>query len=116
MKLLQNNLKVNHLIGLMSKLCLNCSNVLDINGDFCKSCEDELNEVVDGNETELLTDMVNVKSDPFFQSKSISNDMIEGDDELIAYKIRRDTSGGSKYWLGIFVIITTMIIIAIVNG
>lgn len=94
----------------MSNLCLNCSKVVDISGDFCMSCEDELNEVVDGNETEMLTDMVNVKSDPFFQSKTITGDMIEGDDDLIAYRVRRDRSGGQGFGL---VIITIIILMAI---
>lgn len=100
----------------MSKLCLNCSNVVDISGDFCKTCEDELNEVVDGNETDFVTDMVNIKSDPFFQSKTITGDMIEGEDDLIAYKVRSDRSGGQNYWLVIFGMIAVMAIFAVILG
>ena len=100
----------------MSKTCLNCSQSIPDNGDFCESCESELNEVIDANDVYMSTDLVNVKSDPFFQSKTITGDFIEGDDELIAQQIRSDTVGGTGYVMGIFVIIVIMVIFVLISN
>ncbi|MHA2251988.1 MAG: hypothetical protein ACXAD7_16615 [Candidatus Kariarchaeaceae archaeon] len=97
----------------MSYQCINCSEFIANNKEFCDSCDAELNEMVDAKETSISESLVDTKANPLFQTRELTGSI--GDDpDIIANRLHKDDEGNIGYWQYVLLLIIIMILIVIV--
>jgi len=97
----------------MTNLCINCSEIIPYNKEFCDSCDAELNEMVDARNPSVSTNLVNTKANPLFQTREITGS-IDDDPDIIANRLQKDDEGSFEYWQYVLLFIIIMILIVVV--
>ncbi|MCY3412236.1 MAG: hypothetical protein INQ03_11435 [Candidatus Heimdallarchaeota archaeon] len=89
--------------------CINCGTNSAVEDGLCESCLDELQESIRENDEITAGHIVDVSREPFSQRMSVSGDMIEDDEDLIAHKMRQGSSSGFFYAVVLIILIMMII-------
>ena len=99
----------------MSDLCINCSQPVTLDNDFCDTCLIKMEQGVEMNVNSSKSKLVDTKSHGLFQTRKLTGKVLDDDDDIIANMHRNDDQNNNYFWMFIIVVLFLMALIVAIN-